>query len=208
MMRASLNQHGFTLLEVLVALALMALLSIISWRGLDLVERSSGRLNASADDTMALVRVLGQIESDVSRYAGAEILPGFTAAPTVSTGAARTASAVAMLPPGIAWTESVLTVTRSAHDGAWQRVTWNQDGGVLRRAAGPATRVLPIPPTGRAEVVLEQVKTFRVRAWIPGQGWTAPDASHAQQTATGLEIIIERHHRGADEIYRKVVLLP
>ncbi|MGB6105969.1 MAG: prepilin-type N-terminal cleavage/methylation domain-containing protein, partial [Pusillimonas sp.] len=70
-----MNQRGFTLIEVLVALALMALLSIISWRALDLVERSSNRLNASADDTLALLRVLGQIESDVSQSASADILP-------------------------------------------------------------------------------------------------------------------------------------
>src|SRR3546814_14883872 len=62
MRRARSAQQGFTLIEVLVALALMALLSLISWRALDSVERSSERLQASSDDTLALVRVLGQIE--------------------------------------------------------------------------------------------------------------------------------------------------
>src|SRR5690606_3560545 len=103
------SQQGFTLIEVLVALALMALLSVISWQALDLVERSSGRLNASTDDTQALLRVLGQIESDIRRYANADILPPQAAGPA-SSPAQPAASANAGLPAGILWTEPVLTI--------------------------------------------------------------------------------------------------
>jgi len=183
--QAQANQKGFTLIEVLVALGLMALLSIISWRGLDLAERSSTRLNASADDTLALVRVLGQIESDISRHADSSILP-----------------------TGILWAKPVLTVARSAHDGAWQHVVWGQDGNTLRRAVGPAVHTLPLPNAGSGEVVLEQVLDFTVRGWVPGQGWSALNSSGAQSPATGLEIVIERRHNGVNETYRKVVLLP
>lgn len=208
MTRLSLHQQGFTLLEVLIALTLMALLSIISWRALDLVERSSGRLNARVDDTLALVRVLGQIESDVSRYAGIDVLPQLTAAPALAMGTLRAPATGATLPPGIRWTAPVLTVMRSVHDGAWQQIAWRHDGNALRRAVGPPARTLPLPPVGPAEVVLDHVKSFRVRVWVPGQGWSALDASDTPQTATGLEIIVERQHHGVDETYRKVVLLP
>ena len=179
------NQRGFTLLEVLIALALMALLSIISWRGLDLTERSSARLNASADDTLALVRVLGQIESDISQHANNDILPS-----------------------GILWVKPVLTVARSAHNGAWQNVIWGQDGNTLRRAVGPAAHILPLPKAGAGEIVLEQVQNFTIRGWVPSQGWSALDSAGAQTSATGLEIVIERRHNGVNEIYRKVMLLP
>ncbi len=197
----SANQQGFTLIEVLVALALMALLSIISWRALDLTERSSARLNASADDTLALVRVLGQIESDITRHANHDILRSL-AQP------ASAAATSAMLPSGILWAMPVLTVARSAPNGAWQKVVWAQDGNILRRAVGPAVHSLPLPDAGAGEVVLEQVKSFRVRGWVPGQGWSATSATNVQSLATGLEIVIERQHNGVDETYRKVVLLP
>src|SRR5690606_16127282 len=98
MTRAAMSQQGFTLIEVLVALALMALLSIISWQALDLVERSNTRLIARSDDTLALVRVFGQIESDIRRHADADILPP----PPKLPGAPSKAVA---LPAGIAWTD-------------------------------------------------------------------------------------------------------
>lgn len=195
------SQQGFTLLEVLIALVLMALLSSISWRVLDLTERSSERLNASTNDTLALVRVLGQIESDISRYANNDILPS----PRRTSPSTATA---AILPSGILWAEPVLTVRRYAHDGAWQQVVWGKVGDTLRRAAGPAAHTLPLPEAGAGETVLDQVQSFAVRAWIPGLGWSAPTATGAQLMATGLEIVIERRHNGVSEAYRKVVLLP
>lgn len=201
MMPTVVKQQGFTLIEVLVALALMAVLSIVSWQALDMVERSSDRLNASADDTLALVRVLGQIESDLSHHANSDILPSpsqVTPAATLDT----------MLPAGIQWTAPVLTVVRSARDGAWQRVAWGQDGNTLRRAVGPAAQTLPLPQARSSDVVLDHVKNFSVRAWIPGQGWSMPNEAGTQSKATGLEIMIERMHHGASEVYRKVVLLP
>lgn len=200
MTRAVVSQQGFTLLEVLIALALMALLSIISWQALDMVQRSSERLNASADDTLALVRVLGQIESDISRHANNDILPSRQADPSTAMGA--------MLPAGIHWAAPVLTVVRSAYDGAWQQVAWGKEGNTLRRAVGPAVQTLPLPQAGAGDIVLDQVKSFTVRAWIPGQGWSAPNSTGVQPAATGLEIVIERQHNGVNEAYRKVVLLP
>jgi len=194
-------QQGFTLIEVLVALALMALLSLISWRALDTVERSSERLHASTDDTLALVRVLGQIESDIGRHAGDDVLPsGMRWDPSAPAGA--------LLPPGIRWHDPVLSLVRSAQGGAWQQVAWGKENGTLRRAAGPAVRTLPLPEARTSEVMLEHVSVFAVRAWIPGQGWTLPESNGRQRSATGLEIVIGRQRDGHDEIYRKVMQLP
>src|SRR3546814_10770558 len=118
--RARSAQQGFTLIEVLVSLALMALLSLIWWRALDSVERSSERLQASSDDTLALVRALGQIESDIGRHADNGVLPSGTPwNPAARTGA--------LLPPGIQWRDPVLSLVRSAQGGAWQQVAWGKE---------------------------------------------------------------------------------
>ncbi len=204
MKRASMNQQGFTLIEVLVALALMALLSIISWRALDVLERSSERLNASADDTLALVRVLGQLESDISSHAAMAIVPPLPE----TAGNEPVAPAGVVLPSGITWSAPVLTVVRTAHEAAWQQVAWGYVDNTLRRAVGPASSVLPLPEPGPGQIVLEDVDDFSVRAWIPGQGWSALSATGQQLAATGMEITIQRRHQGVDETYRKVVMLP
>lgn len=200
------RQRGFTLIEVLVALALMALVSLISWRALDVVERSSERLNASADDTLAIVRALGQIERDIGQRAGGDILPAIPAG--------AVAAPAAVLPPGIRWLAQqgatpVLALVRAAgDDGAWQQVYWRQEGDTLLRAAGPAAYRLPLPEPGRGDVVLDHVRQFTVRAWLPGRGWSALPAPANSPTATGLEIVIERQRNDRGEPYRKVVLLP
>ena len=204
---AQTAQQGYTLVEVLVALALMALLSVISWRALDLVQRSNTRLIENADDTMALVRVLGQIESDIRRHATTDV--GLSISPdTVRSTPHPTGAAGLGLPAGLLWNEPGLNIVRSAREGHWQRVIWGQDGDALRRAAGPASQTLPLPAAGTGEVMLDHVQRFRVRGWVSGQGWSALDSTGSQATASGLEIVIERLNNGVTEAYRKVVLLP
>ena len=43
------NQQGFTLIEVMVAILLMAVVSLIAWRGLDSVTRADSHLQASSE---------------------------------------------------------------------------------------------------------------------------------------------------------------
>ena len=57
---------GFTLIEVLVALGLMALLGLMSWRGLDTLLRTR-EVTQSRTDEVALVQVsLGQWRADLN----------------------------------------------------------------------------------------------------------------------------------------------
>jgi general secretion pathway protein J len=60
---------GFTLVELLVALMVMALLSLLSWRGLDAMARTQARTQARADDVRALQTGLGQWGADLDAMA-------------------------------------------------------------------------------------------------------------------------------------------
>ncbi len=193
-------ERGFTLLEVLIALTLMAMLSLLSWRALETTARSNERLEAGADDTMALLRVLGQIESDIHQHAGTH-LPHATPL-TTST------PLEAVLPAAIQWQMPHLSILRTNHHGAWQEVTWALSGNALVRAVGAPSTRLPLPAATHPELMLSGVRSFSLRAWLPGRGWVESVAPPASLAATGLEIAIVRHHNGADEAYRKVVVLP
>lgn len=231
--RSFFRQRGFTLIEVLVALMLMAILSLISWRALDSVMTTSERLESNADEINAMLRVLGQLQYDISLHASNDILParpvaaatagGSTANSATNAGSAATGSAtpaaqttIAILPAGIRLVEQqnappLLALVRAASsgDGAWQQVYWYLDGTSLRRAVGMPSRQLPLPdPDPAGDIVLTDVSGFGMRAWLPGRGWTALPADDAAIAATGLEITIQRQQHGRNVPYRKVLLLP
>jgi len=54
------GQPGFTLVELLVAIAVMALLAIVSWRGLDGMVRAQQITRERADAVLELQTVLAQ----------------------------------------------------------------------------------------------------------------------------------------------------
>jgi general secretion pathway protein J len=56
---------GFTLIEVLVALLIMAILATLSWQGLDSIVRARERNRDAIDATVRLATVLAQWEQDL-----------------------------------------------------------------------------------------------------------------------------------------------
>jgi general secretion pathway protein J len=203
------TQQGFTLIEVLVALVLMALVSLISWRGLEAVRYTGERLDDRAEDTLSLLRVLGQIERDLLMHAGEGILPGLAA-----TGAAGPARAGTLLPPGIVWNPNWgLGLVRDAGDGRWQQVRWHIQDGRLFRVVGAPSHLLPLPAPESSAAVLERVRALTVKVWLANQGWVGPlqEVEGKRADAPGLkgiEIALYREGPAADKPYRKVVLLP
>lgn len=67
------GQHGFTLIEVMVAILLMAVVSLIAWRGLDSVTRADSHLQASSEQSDSLLRALNQLQRHVEMRAGIEL---------------------------------------------------------------------------------------------------------------------------------------
>lgn len=69
--RAGAGQHGvgFTLIEVLVAISLMALMTVLSWRGLDGMTRAQTQLRQHSDQVLTLQAALAQWGADLDALA-------------------------------------------------------------------------------------------------------------------------------------------
>ncbi|QEA13372.1 PulJ/GspJ family protein [Comamonas flocculans] len=64
--RAGPSPGGFTLVELLVAIAVLALLAVVSWRGLDAMVRAQQQTGAHTDAVLTLQTVLDQWETDLN----------------------------------------------------------------------------------------------------------------------------------------------
>lgn len=60
---------GFTLIEVLVAIGIMALMALMSWRGIEAMRRTQTDLQQRADQIRALQAGLAQWQTDLNRIA-------------------------------------------------------------------------------------------------------------------------------------------
>ncbi len=99
---------GFTLVEVLVALFLMALLAALSWQGLDSVLRARDASRVAVDDAVRLATVLTQWEQDLMALHDSAAVPALDFDGQTLRLTRRTESGVAL----VAW---------AVRGGVWQR---------------------------------------------------------------------------------------
>lgn len=220
---------GFTLIELLVAITLMAIVSVISWRGLDAIARVRDALEQRAEQTDALLRLLGQLERDLVLRAPDMVLapafnpqlppsPGPTSSSDPSPPAANPAAhaLATTLPLAVAVERlgrnagSRLELIRSGpyEPGTWQRVEWWLDNGRLLRAAGTpsATYPLPAPTLDETAVLLDGVNRFEILGWVRNLGWQElPRPADATTPVDGLQVVIARDAGDQNEIYRRII---
>lgn len=108
--------RGFTLVEVLVALMVLALMAAMAWRGVDALMRTREVAQARMESLLRAQSVMAQWEADLQSVISTQVSPG-----VLCEGAA-------------------LHLTRRQPDGV-QVVTWALRSGNLNRwAAAPTTR--------------------------------------------------------------------
>ncbi len=176
------KQQGFTLIEVMVAIMLMALVSLIAWRGLDSIGDGSERLQRASDQSATLERVLNQLQRDLELRADDRL--------------ANLEPPVVALRRSDGGVELIRVVAQPA--GALQRVRWWTRGDQLYRATSKASATWPLAAPADGVKVLDQVRRFSVRGWSADKGWRPLD----EGAVAGVEIIVERND---GERYRRVV---
>ena len=55
---------GFTLIEMVIAITILAIIALISWRSLDGIIRGQHRLTESLEETRAIDRLFEQLQTD------------------------------------------------------------------------------------------------------------------------------------------------
>ena len=201
--------NGFTLLEVLIAIALMAVLAVLGWRGLDSILITRERLTRSSDDLKALSVCFTQLEEDLRRAWPVRLLG--LPMPPIGFSVAGPGD---VSPPLLLLREPPAGVLA----GTVQRVSYRLRAGVIERGFAPWSAVAAEGmPTQSADSLTWQplvgdVAMMRIRGFIVGVGWLdaatlasrpttvqAPPASGlpagvqaAPTLVTGLEIVVER----------------
>lgn len=196
------SEQGFTLIEVMVAIMLMAVVSVIAWRGLDSVTRADQHLQASSEQTEVLLRALNQLQRDISLRASVELNT-----PEPSKNSAEKLDGLAAVTVRSSDSKGFrLDIIRSAPiagDGL-QRVRWWLKGDSLYRAAAPARDRYPLPAAKDGVVVLSGVRDLQVRVWEADKGWRQLSGNR-REDPLGLEISLVRETPQGVERYRQVV---
>ncbi len=108
------GRSGFTLVEVLVALSIMAVVAMLTWRGIDGMSRSREMSQEATDRSLRLGTVMAQWERDLQA-----VQPGLGV-------------------PALGFDGASLRLLREA-EGGIQIVCWTLRNGSLRRWAAPIT---------------------------------------------------------------------
>lgn len=154
---------GFTILELLVAISLLAVLAVLSWRGLEGVLTTREVIVSRSDALRELTTVMAQLDDDLRRSWPLRLLDlqsiGFDVGDDRS-------------PP-------TLRLLREATEGGASqilRVIWRLRDGVLERGFAPQPQGFS-GGVGEAEsqpfwqAVSAGVQSFELRGWVEGRGW-------------------------------------
>jgi general secretion pathway protein J len=181
-LRTKRSVQGFTLIEVLVAISVMALMSLMVWRGLDGMLRTQSSLQTRADEVRTLQAGLAQWQTDLDQLAELPGTPSWDWDGRVLRLTRRSAEAPANPPPTA--NNNASSPGASVRVVAW---TWRTDPG--RPGGGDWQRWQSGP--------LSQRQDWQT-AWNLAQQWgqTPSDSTRAGQVQihplSGWQLFVHR----------------
>ncbi len=147
-----MNSRGFTLLEMLVALAVMAVLGALAWGSLDVLAEKQQVLETRAGQWQRLTLARALLDQDI-RHARIR---------RVRDAQGRRLPALMLQGGQLQWTRGGVWDTQG-EPGHLQRVFWNFQGAHPRRAAWP---VADVAAGTEAVTSLEVTEVDEMRVWL------------------------------------------
>ena len=189
---------GFTLVELLVAITIMAIVAVLGWRGLDSIIRARVALNDELTSTRGLQLAFAQMQSDCDKIANADDIGGLVP--------------LEVQPGRLTLVRSVFVENQPSRV---QVIAYRVTTGELTRRESVATRDLTelnaAWTAALAEADMTQpvvlhngVGEMAIRTWNSnGGGWLAAGAeiapqqpgTRAQRMPTGLEVTLQLRER-------------
>lgn len=174
--------RGFTLVELMVALFAMALLAIMSWRGLDGMTRAQAQTEARADEVLTLQVGLSQWAADLDAVMQLPPAPALDWNGRVLRLTRRGTASVSDGVLVVAWTRRVVdgagiwlrwqspqVTTRGELEQQWQRAgIWSQNPGDDEK---------------RGEVAVTPLEDWQL-FYFRENAWTNPQSSDAAASPT------------------------
>ena len=162
--RGPTGARGFTLIELMVAIAILALVAVLAWRGLDQIIRGREAITRAIEDERALAQLFEQLRADVFHTARDDVAGG----PPITFGDGTL--------------QIVRTLTLPGSAPRLQVVRYRVPHGQMVRYASP-----PLATVGQLRRALSDaamsdwssvgliagVTGVSARLFVPGLGWTA-----------------------------------
>ncbi|MFI4940908.1 MAG: type II secretion system protein J [Burkholderiales bacterium] len=203
-----MKSKGFTLVELLVAIGVLALVAVLGWRGLDGIIRARVALTAQLEQTRGMQLTFAQIQSDCANVAPLSVIGS---RPQLIADGERL--------------RLVRTVFADDQPSQLEVVVYRLNNGVLSRRESAATRDLKALDalwTSTADdtadvqpVVLQSgVASMAMRMWAGSGPWQEADAAVTSAGAgqggsstvlKGLEVTLQM--QGSESVMRKVFLV-
>lgn len=124
-MNARSRGAGFTLVELLVAIGILAMVAVLGWRGLDGIVRARVALTNEMEITRGMQLAFAQLQNDCENAAGSELMRG---------------------QPALLWDADRLTLVRKVYvehePSRLQVISYRVVNGQLIRRESPGTRDL------------------------------------------------------------------
>ncbi len=174
------HQRGLTLVELLVAISVLAIVAVMGWRGLDTIVRARVTLTQELDNTRGLQLAFAQLQNDCTQIASPTLLQGRKA---------------------LRIDQGRLTLVRTLQTEGQplrvQVVNYQVRDGVLLRQELPATRdlseidaglqsVLSGTNAGVAVPLEANVGSIAMRLWAnDNRGWRSADDQQQDDSANG-----------------------
>jgi general secretion pathway protein J len=187
------HNHGFTLVELLVAITILAIVAVLGWRGLDGIVRARIALNEQLNQTRSMQLTFAQLQSDCGHIVKSKTVPGRQ-----------------ILFQDDTRLTLVRTVLLENQPTQLEVVSYRLKDGVLTRRESRTTRnldeldQLEMAATNDADnsqevVMLSGVRAMNARVWVPNSGWASlidwsrrTDTSTSATTGdpTGMEVML------------------